>query len=71
MKQTRRSFLQTGVLAAAGTTLLGHSAWAADAAMPSYLKGYEALYATDVLRDLEEMKPLRRREQPRMDSLAA
>ena len=25
----------------------------------------------DVLRDLEEMKPLRRREQPRMDSLAA
>ena len=31
----------------------------------------EALYATDVLRDLEEMKPLRRREQPRMDSLAA
>lgn len=31
----------------------------------------ESLYATDVLRDLEEMKPLRRREQPRMDSLAA
>jgi diguanylate cyclase (GGDEF)-like protein len=31
----------------------------------------EALYATDVLRDLEETKPLRRREQPRMDSLAA
>lgn len=31
----------------------------------------EALYATDVLRDLEEMRPLRRREQPRMDSLAA
>lgn len=31
----------------------------------------ESIYATDVLRDLEEMKPLRRREQPRMDSLAA
>jgi diguanylate cyclase (GGDEF)-like protein len=31
----------------------------------------ESLYATDVLRDLEETKPLRRREQPRMDSLAA
>jgi len=31
----------------------------------------EALYATDVLRDLEETTPLRRREQPRMDSLAA
>ncbi len=31
----------------------------------------EALYATDVLRDLEETKPLRRREPPRMDSLAA
>jgi diguanylate cyclase (GGDEF)-like protein len=31
----------------------------------------EALYATDVLRDLEETAPLRRREQPRMDSLAA
>ncbi|MCC6961466.1 MAG: diguanylate cyclase [Dehalococcoidia bacterium] len=31
----------------------------------------ESLYATDVLRDLEETKPLRRREQPRMDALAA
>lgn len=31
----------------------------------------EALYATDVLRDLEETKPLRRREQPRMDAMAA
>jgi diguanylate cyclase (GGDEF)-like protein len=31
----------------------------------------EALYATDVLRDLEETRPLRRREQPRPDSLAA
>ena len=31
----------------------------------------EALYATDVLRDLEETKPLRRREPPRLDSLAA
>ncbi len=31
----------------------------------------EALYATDVLRDLEDTKPLRRREPPRMDSLAA
>jgi len=31
----------------------------------------EALYATDVLRDLEETTPLRRREQQRMDSLAA
>lgn len=31
----------------------------------------EALYATDVLRDLEETRPLRRREPPRPDSLAA
>ncbi|GIW13680.1 MAG: hypothetical protein KatS3mg062_1119 [Tepidiforma sp.] len=31
----------------------------------------EALYATDVLRDLEETRPLRRREEPRPDSLAA
>jgi diguanylate cyclase (GGDEF)-like protein len=31
----------------------------------------ESLYATDVLRDLEETKPLRRREQARMDSIAA
>lgn len=31
----------------------------------------EALYATDVLRDLEEAKPLRRRQEPRMDALAA
>ncbi len=31
----------------------------------------ESLYATDVLRDLEETKPLRRREQPRMDAIAA
>ena len=31
----------------------------------------ESLYATDVLRDLEETKPLRRREQARMDALAA
>ncbi len=31
----------------------------------------EALYATDVLRDLEEARPLRRREPPRPDALAA
>lgn len=31
----------------------------------------QALYATDVLRDLEETRPLRRREEPRPDSLAA
>ncbi len=31
----------------------------------------EALYATDVLRDLEEAKPLRRREEPRVGSVAA
>jgi diguanylate cyclase (GGDEF)-like protein len=31
----------------------------------------EALYATDVLRDVEEAKPLRRREEPRLDSQAA
>jgi GGDEF domain-containing protein len=31
----------------------------------------EALYATDVLRDLEEAKPLHRREEPRIDSNAA
>lgn len=31
----------------------------------------EALYATDVLRDLEESRPLRRREEPRPDALAA
>lgn len=31
----------------------------------------EALYATDVLRDLEEMPPLRRREVPRANALAA
>lgn len=31
----------------------------------------EALYATDVLRDVEEAKPLRRREEPRLDSTAA
>lgn len=31
----------------------------------------QALYATDVLRDLEETRPLRRREQPRPDALVA
>jgi hypothetical protein len=31
----------------------------------------EALYATDVLRDVEEAKPLRRREEPRLGSQAA
>jgi GGDEF domain-containing protein len=31
----------------------------------------EALYATDVLRDVEEAKPLRRREEPRLNSNAA
>lgn len=31
----------------------------------------EALYATDVLRDLEEATPLRRREEPRYGSTAA
>lgn len=31
----------------------------------------EALYATDVLRDAEEAKPLRRKEQPRFGSEAA
>ncbi len=31
----------------------------------------QALYATDVLRDLEETRPLRRREEPRPDALAA
>lgn len=31
----------------------------------------EALYATDVLRDVEESKPLRRREERRMDAIAA
>jgi diguanylate cyclase (GGDEF)-like protein len=31
----------------------------------------EALYATDVLRDVEEAKPLRRREEPRFGSQAA
>ncbi|WP_322795482.1 diguanylate cyclase domain-containing protein [Tepidiforma sp.] len=31
----------------------------------------EALYATDVLRDLEESRPLRRREEPRPDALVA
>ncbi len=31
----------------------------------------EALYATDVLRDVEEAKPLRRREEPRLGSNAA
>ena len=31
----------------------------------------ESLYATDVLRDVEESKALRRREEPRMDSIAA
>jgi len=31
----------------------------------------ESLYATDVLRDMEEMQPLRRRETPRADALAA
>lgn len=31
----------------------------------------EALYATDVLREVEETKPMRRKEEPRMDSIAA
>lgn len=31
----------------------------------------ESLYATDVLRDMEETQPLRRREAPRADALAA
>jgi diguanylate cyclase (GGDEF)-like protein len=31
----------------------------------------ESLYATDVLRDVETAKALRRREEPRMDSIAA
>uniref|UniRef100_UPI002ADD668E diguanylate cyclase domain-containing protein n=1 Tax=Tepidiforma sp. TaxID=2682230 RepID=UPI002ADD668E len=31
----------------------------------------QALYATDVLHDLEEARPLRRREQPRPDALVA
>lgn len=31
----------------------------------------EALYATDVLREVEETKPMRRKEEPRMDAIAA
>lgn len=31
----------------------------------------ESLYATDVLREVEDAKALRRREEPRMDSIAA
>lgn len=31
----------------------------------------EALYATDVLREVEEAKPLRRREERRLDAIAA
>lgn len=31
----------------------------------------EALYATDILRDLEEARPLRRREEPRPGAVAA
>lgn len=31
----------------------------------------EALYATDVLREVEEVQPLRRRKEPRADSFAA
>jgi len=31
----------------------------------------ESLYATDVLREVEETKPMRRKEEPRMDAIAA
>jgi GGDEF domain-containing protein len=36
-----------------------------------YQYDLEALYATDVLHEVEEMRPLRRREEPRIDTLAA
>ncbi len=44
-----------------------------DVAVSARLSEYdlESLYATDVLRDAEESKALRRREEPRMDSVAA
>lgn len=36
-----------------------------------YQYDLEAIYATDVLHEVEEMRPLRRREEQRLDSLAA
>ncbi len=49
----------------------GHRMYEVPVSARLYEYDLEALYATDVLREAEEARPLRRKEQPRFGSEAA
>lgn len=49
----------------------GHRMYDVPVTARVYQYDLEALYATDVLHEVEEMRPLRRKEEPRMGAIAA